>query len=66
MLPRKPLTNIDIEKYVKDLDILNFRGVFMRNKLPKIIRENESGIINLDDNLGQDTYWTGYFKKKSV
>ena len=64
MLPRKPLTNIDIEKYVKDLDILNFRGVFMRNKLPKIIRESESGIINLDDNSGQGTHWTAYVKKK--
>ena len=30
------LTNIDIYRYAHELKIDNFRGVFMRNTLPKI------------------------------
>jgi hypothetical protein len=32
----KGLTNIDIYKYVHELQIPNFRGVFMRDTLPSI------------------------------
>ena len=31
----KPLTNFELESYAKELDIPNFRGVFMRDDLPK-------------------------------
>jgi hypothetical protein len=40
-----------------------FRGVYMRNNLPKKIRKYESGIINLDDKKGQGTHWTAYIKR---
>lgn len=63
-LPRKPLTNIDLLKYTKLLHIPNFRGVFMRNKLPKKIKKHESGIINLDDFKGEGSHWTAYVKKE--
>ena len=36
----------------------------MRDALPKKIRENESGVINLDDSEGEGTHWTAYLKKK--
>ena len=36
----KGLTNVDIECYVKKLKIPNFRGVFMRDKLPTIPKKN--------------------------
>lgn len=62
MLPRKPLSNFDLKKYVKILNIPNFRGVFMRNKLPKKINKVETGIINLDNSDGLGTHWTAYVK----
>lgn len=64
-LPRNPLTNIDIKKYVKILKIPNFRGVFMRNKLPRLINRYESGIINLDNHYGPGTHWTAYIKNNN-
>ena len=35
----------------------------MRNDLPPEIRENESGIVNLDDKVGPGTHWTAYVKR---
>lgn len=64
-LPHRPLTNIDLIKYVKKLSIPKFRGVFMRNALPKKIHTHECGIINLDDKQGPGTHWTGYIKSKT-
>jgi hypothetical protein len=34
-LPNRALTNIDLAQYAKKLKILYFRGVFMRDTLPK-------------------------------
>lgn len=63
ILPKGPLTNVDLLKYAKLFQIPNFRGVFMRNKLPKkIYKNNECGIINLDDCNGPGTHWTAYKK----
>jgi len=36
----------------------------MRNKLPKKIKKNETGIINLDNESGEGTHWTAYVKKR--
>jgi hypothetical protein len=35
----------------------------MRNRLPKQIKTNESGIVNLDDYKGPGTHWVAYKKK---
>ncbi|KAJ8976758.1 hypothetical protein NQ317_003718 [Molorchus minor] len=35
----------------------------MRDHLPKRIRINECGIVNLDENDGKGTHWTAYVKK---
>lgn len=61
-LPRRPLTNMDLEKNIILLNIPYFRGVYMRNRLPAKIRKMECGIVNLDDYLGQGTHWTAYIK----
>lgn len=61
-LPERALTNIDIHKYVKKLKIKHFRGVFMRDSLPKKIHQVETGVINLDDQDGPGTHWTAYKK----
>lgn len=45
------------------MKIPHFRGVFMRNALPKNGPfKNESAIINLDDNDGSGTHWVAYKK----
>lgn len=62
LLPRHPLTNIELLKYAKLLKIPHFRGVFMRNTLPVKIKQYETGIINLDNNKGDGTHWTAYIK----
>lgn len=35
----------------------------MRDTLPNVIRKDESGIINLDRNVGSGTHWTAYVKR---
>ena len=48
-LPNKPLTNFQfIIDTVKELKIPHFRGVFMRNDLPRRPLKRECGILNLD------------------
>lgn len=62
-LPHHPLTNLELKKYASMLAIPYFRGIYMRNKLPKKIRKRESGIVNLDDALGRGTHWVAYKKQ---
>lgn len=38
----------------------------MKDNLPKKIRRNESGIINLDTNTGKGTHWTCYIKNNNI
>ena len=67
ILPNKPLSNYELLQAVKDLKISNFRGVFLRDELPKKPRMNECGIINLADSKDlEGTHWTCYFKKDKV
>lgn len=63
-LPERALTNIDLIKYTKKVP--HFRGVFMRNSLPKKIHKYESGIINLDSFENKGTHWTAYKKNGSI
>lgn len=46
--------------------IINFRGVFMRNTLPKKMHLFESGIVNLDQYSGNGTHWVAYIRKGNV
>ena len=55
VLPNKPLTNFELLDAAKKLNIPNFRGVFLRDTLPKKPRRNECGILNLDDSNGVGT-----------
>ena len=48
----KPLSNIDLLQWVKQLGIKYFRGIYSRDNLPDKIRKLETGIINLDDSMG--------------
>jgi hypothetical protein len=65
-LPNRALTDADIIKFAKKLEIPHFRGVFMRNDLPQTGPwKEESAIINLDDKSGPGTHWTAYKKSFS-
>ena len=40
-----------------------FRGVFLRDTLPKKVNLNEWGILNLDSSSDDGTYWVMWFKQ---
>ena len=63
ILPNKPLNNFEILDAVKKIDLINFRGVFLRNPLPKKPKRHECGIMNLDDSSGNGTHWVAWFKR---
>lgn len=54
------MSELDIIKYAKYIP--HFRGVFMRNTLPKKPSKRECGIVNLDISSGSGTHWVAYFK----
>lgn len=62
----RALSNIDILKYVKQFKIPNFRGVFMRDTLPKKPRKIECLILNHDNAQSTGTHWTAVAKINDV
>ena len=58
------LSNIQLLETAKKIKIRNFRGVFLRDELPKRPREIECGILNLDDSTGKGTHWVGWIKNR--
>ena len=56
------LTNIDINRYVRELRIDNFRGVFMRDTLPKVPYQKECGIVNFNTSDQVGSHWVCYYK----
>ena len=63
VLPNHPLTNIELVDAAKKLNIPNFKGVFLRDTLPKKPRKNECGILNLDDSNGSGSHWCFFSKR---
>ena len=63
-IPDKALTNLELLEYAKQLNIPKFRGVFMRNTLPKKPHEIECGIVNLNTSLEPGSHWVAYYKNK--
>ena len=56
------LTNIDLHRYVRELNVENFRGVFMRDTLPKVSHHKECGIVNFNNSHESGSHWVCYFK----
>jgi len=56
------LSNYNLINYAKQLKIKNFRGVFMRDNLPKKIRTNECAIVNLEPDSETGSHWCAYYK----
>jgi len=63
VLPNKPLSNFEIEDAVNKIGLKNFRGVFLRDTLPKKLKRNEWAIMNLDDTSEDGTHWVAWFKR---
>ena len=61
-IPDKSLSNFDLIKYAKDLNISNFRGVFMRDELPNKPWYHECGIVNFNTSLEPGSHWVAYYK----
>ena len=61
-IPDKPLTNLELQNYAKELHIPNFRGVFMRDCLPKKPWDTECGIVNFNTSLEPGSHWVAYYK----
>jgi hypothetical protein len=59
-----PLSNYDLSLALKNIN--NFRGVFSRDNLPFTIRNDESGVINLDSSSGPGTHWVCYFNRQGL
>ena len=62
ILPNKPLSNFEIIDAAKRLSIPKFRGVFLRDTLPRRPLKKECGILNLDDSGGNGTHWVAWYK----
>lgn len=62
IIPDQPLTNIDIQGYINILKIPYFRGVFMRDELPKEPHEIECGIVNFNTSSEPGSHWVCYHK----
>ena len=54
----RPLTNYDLSKYVNMLKIPHFRGIYMRDTLPKKPRNIECWILNHDLAASDGSHWT--------
>ena len=56
----KALTNIALLEYIELLKVPKFRGVFMRDELPKRTNPIECGIVNLSPHEHLGTHWVCY------
>ena len=62
-MPNKPLSNLEIIDAAKKLSLCGFRGLFLRDTLPKKLNLNECGILNLDSSSGDFTHCVMWFTK---
>ena len=62
-IPDKSLTNVELSSYAKQLQIPCFRGVYMRDELPKTkAREKECAIVNFNTSLEPGSHWVCFYK----
>ena len=61
-IPNKVLTNYDLYEYAARLKIPHFRGVFMRDTLPKTPHNIECAIVNLNTSAEKGSHWVCFYK----
>ena len=62
----RALTNFDLSSYIEKLRVPHFRGVYMRNTLPKTPKCVECCIKNLNTSDEIGSHWVGYVKNHDV
>ena len=63
VLLNKPLSYLEIIDAAKKLSLYGFRGVFLRDTVPKNAKLHECNILNLDSSSGDGTHWVVWFTK---
>ena len=63
-IPDKPLTNIELSTYAHELQIPHFRGIYMRDTLPRYPYSTDCGIVNL--NTSSQSVSHCYYRNKNV
>ena len=56
------LSNFDILKIAKYLEIPYFKGVFTRDQLPEKLENKESEIVNFNTSKEPGSHWVAYFR----
>lgn len=63
LLPNRALSDRELIRYARLLKIPHFRGVFMRDALPRRGPwKREASVVNLDDSGGPGTHWVCFRK----
>ena len=62
----QPLTNFDLISYIEKLKVPYFRGVFMRDELPKKKNLIECGIMNLNKSSEEGSHWICFVRNHDV
>ena len=64
-IPDKPLSNFELERYVRQLEIPNFCGVFMKDTLPAEHPYTvECSIVNFNTHSQPGSHWVCYYRNK--
>ena len=61
-IPDKPLTNIELSAYARELQIPYSRGTFIRDTSPHYPYILECGIVNLNTSKQADSHWVCYYR----
>ena len=61
----RALTNFDLISYIKKLGVPYFRGVFMRDELPKMKHLVECGIMNFNKSNELGSHWVCYVPNRN-
>ena len=57
------MSNLDLIRKAKELNLKNFRGVFMRDELKNMVPDyQECGILNLNTSKQPGSHWVCWFK----
>ena len=59
------LSNFDILKIAKYLEIPYFKGVFTRDQLTEKMGKKETGIVNFNTSKEPGSHWVAYFRDGS-
>ena len=62
VLPNEPLSNFQLIEAAKKLKIKHFRGVFVRDQLPKESKVIECGILNTGDSRTNGFHWMCWYR----